>query len=63
MEQFKEQFCRGMDGVREEVERVKSNLYLLQMMQDKATSATLGDQHYQHWQRQVKEAMSRRGKS
>src|SRR5262245_56164261 len=61
LEQFKEQLCQGMVSVREEVERVKSNLYLLQLMQDRAAIATLGDQQYKHWQLQVKEAMSRRG--
>lgn len=62
LEQFKEQLCLGMDRVREEVERTKSNLYLLQAMQDKATRATLGDAKYKHWQIEVKEAMSKRNK-
>ena len=61
LEQFKEQICRGLDNEREEIARVKSNLYLLQLMLDKAAIGLLGDQKYKHWQLQVKEAMGRRG--
>lgn len=62
LEQFQEQICRGMDGEREELARIRSNLYLLQTMLDKAAIKLLGDQHYKQWQLQVKEAMSHRGK-
>src|SRR5215470_4234120 len=38
IERLKQELCHGMDNLREEVERVKSNLYLLQEMQDLATA-------------------------
>lgn len=61
--QFREQICQGLDREKEELARVKSNLYLLQTMLDKAAIKLLGDQRYKQWQLQVKEAMQRRGRT
>src|SRR4029450_1819685 len=35
LEQFREQLCKGLDNVWEEMGKLKANLYLLETMQDK----------------------------
>jgi len=60
MERLKQELCSGMDRLREEVEKVKSNLYLLQEMQDLATARLLSEHQYTEWRMKVKEKMDKR---
>src|SRR5215471_4108 len=55
LERLKQELCSGMDTLREEVEKVKSNLYLLQEMQDLATARLLSEHQYTEWRMRVKE--------
>ena len=43
MERLKQELRSGMDRLREEIEKLKSNLYLLQEMQDLATARLLSE--------------------
>ncbi len=59
LERFKEELCRGMDRIRDEVEKVKSNLYLLETMSDRAM-ALQGAHRHDAWRREVTAAMRQR---
>jgi hypothetical protein len=57
---LKEPLLAQMQAVREEVEKVKSNLYLLQTMQDRTTAKMLTDRQYDAWREEVKGVMDKR---
>ena len=58
--QLKEPLQEQVQAVREEVEKVKSNLYLLQTMQDRAAAKTLPEPQYEAWREEVKGMIERR---
>ena len=61
LERFKEDICRGMDRLGEEVSKVKSNLYLLQSMHDRHAAIALGGQKYDAWRTSVQELLTKKG--
>jgi hypothetical protein len=44
-----EHVAERMESLKSEVEKVKSNLYLLQILQDRAVAKTLTDRQYDEW--------------
>ncbi len=57
---LKEPLLEQVQAVREEIEKVKSNLYLLQTMQDRTTAKTLTGRQYDAWREEVKGVMDKR---